>query len=555
VRQVARTLDLLNSVSPVVSVNSTICALLVRTDSTFSVLHGQSTTDPLSVEALMHDDDYVAPRSFVGDVLTAAVVRDVLSAQMPPPRIPKSKAKSRLWRFVDSYLPMSRQWFVAAATLQSLLLGDSGAKMVELASIRSPERTLSRSICTNALDAALNVYRQEPLPPLYGTGVHEARLKAATAEFDRLALGCCLMEFAGRLRNDCNALWTGGRQRCEVRSLTDRQCTLALNHAAAHQSDAALLIACSCGSTQRERPDLFSVDDAAAFYDTIGCSVCAESSTALVPLRNNAWRATVIGDYTANGAVQVKQPRFDSERNVLDKDLFSPISPLPKLLDDLLNDKPVPASSAPAGVADLARLVAQAQEQTRALLPTAAAAVAAAASSGTATSSERSPVAVDATAHHRLDVVVRKLSAAIETSCVHGGVGYEFECEQGHRFFEPLDCSTALRACVSASSSRERPLAMACARCKPQTAAQLRRIYVATSARGAQCVFRARVRTESENADEWHDSGAEVVLPAGKLIVLRLPVRAAIKLGDNSMRLMPNAVRLATTTSTAVREE
>jgi hypothetical protein len=544
VRSTARALGLLHPTAPLVVLNEATCALLVHCDAALVPIGGESAVDPLSIDALLHHSDAPPPRAFASDKLSHAHLSQLLAAHVAPPA--RNRTKLATAHSVDMYLPMSRHWFVAAATLQSLYLGDAvDAAIDAVPAMRSPERTLSHLICTNAARVALELYRNEPWPALYGADVHEARLKSAVVEFDRLAYGSCVKSFAERLRSDCLALWTDGRRRCEARSLSDRQCALPFGHAAAHRSNAVLLVACSCGSTQRERADLFDVDEASAFADAAACDLCAPTSPSQVRVRSSAWRAVVLGAYAGGDSlVHVKQPGFDAERSALDNDLYTPIAPLPRHLDELLGDAPATtAGGPPARIAELARLVAQVQEQTRMLLPAAAPVVAA----GAGTTSERAAsVAVDSAAHQRLDAVARKLSAAIEASCVHGAVGFEYECEQGHRFFEPLDCSSALRACVSASSARERALALACVRCKH--AAQLQRIYVATSASGAQCVLHARFQRDAESgaADESLDSGPEVALPSGKLIVVRLPARAATKVGDTTVRLMPNAVRLAT---------
>lgn len=555
VRQTARSLGLLHPTAPLVLVDDHLCALLVHCDAALAPISGASAIDPLSIDALMHNapNDALPPRTFVGDKLSLADLRALLIRHHITPTRSRAKAGANT-PSIDLCLPMSRHWFVAAATLQTLYLGDEiGAAIDAVPAMRSPERTLSHSICTNAVRAALDVYRNEPWPTLYGSDVHDVRLKAAIVEFDRLAYGSCVKAFAERLRSDCLDLWTSGRQRCEARSLSDRQCTLPFGHDSAHRSNATLLVACSCGSTQRERADLFSVNEANAFANESACALCAPAAPSQLRVRNSAWRAVVLDAYAGSGSVQVKQPGFDAERNTLDKDLFAPIAPLPKHLDDLLGDAPAAHAGPPARVAELARLVAQVQEQTRMLLPATAPVVVA------GTSERSAVVSVDSTAHQRLDAVARKLSTVIESNCVHGAVGYEYECEQGHRFFEPLDCSTALRACVSASSTRDRALALACVRCKQ--AAQLQRIFVATSATGSQCVLHARFQRDAESAhvDDSLDSGPELELPSGKLVVVRLPAHAASKVGDNNVRLMPNAVRLASVaasaTSTATEEQ
>lgn len=483
-------------------------ALLVHCDSTFAAPIGADGVDPLCAEALLSSDTALSPPAlWEGDALTGRLIRGMLAEVLEKRHaLPAAKAKPGDNSEPRVPLPTCRAWFSAAVLLQEFCFADERGGSGDV----GPERAVSQQLCKEATSAALQVYNAA-LAPVYAASVHDERLRAALATYARLAAGSCSRAFEQALRSECARIWAAGRQRCEAQSLLGLLCELPRAHDGAHRSGARLLLACSCGATQRERADAFSSADAVAFYAQFECCKARRA----LPLRSDAWSALVVAEgVVVERAMRVQQPGFVADRAALDDDLFAPIAALPTQLDGAPFD--APADAPVARLADLASLVAQAHEKSR-LVPS-----------------------DDAAARQRLDQTLRQLSSVIERRCVHGGVGFEYECGAGHRFFEPVDSSSALRACVSASSARERPLTLACVRC--DKTAQLQRIHVATSSKAAPSVLRVRIATADADDDEALDSGSDVQLPRGALVVVRLPVRTASE--SATARLLPNSIRL-----------
>ena len=106
--------------------------------------------------------------------------------------------------------------------------GDGGGRRVltaaALGRALDAETAFSTARCQAALPAARDLYSRA-LPPQYSQEVHDARVAAATEFFLTAAFGLASDSHVVRLRRECMSLWKAGRQLCDGRSLTGRQCT------------------------------------------------------------------------------------------------------------------------------------------------------------------------------------------------------------------------------------------------------------------------------------------------------------------------------------------
>ena len=116
----------------------------------------------------------------------------------------------------------------ATALLGSGSGGDGGGRRAltaaALGKALDAETAFSTARCQAALPAARDLYSRA-LPPQYSQEVHDARVAAATEFFLTAALGLASDSHVQRLRRECMSLWKAGRQLCDARSLTGRQCT------------------------------------------------------------------------------------------------------------------------------------------------------------------------------------------------------------------------------------------------------------------------------------------------------------------------------------------
>ena len=116
----------------------------------------------------------------------------------------------------------------ATALLGSGSGGDGGGRRVltaaALGRALDAETAFSTARCQAALPAARDLYSRA-LPPQYSQEVHDARVAAATEFFLTAAFGLASDSHVLRLRRECMSLWKAGRQLCDGRSLTGRQCT------------------------------------------------------------------------------------------------------------------------------------------------------------------------------------------------------------------------------------------------------------------------------------------------------------------------------------------
>ncbi|MCL7045522.1 hypothetical protein MKW94_017427 [Papaver nudicaule] len=130
----------------------------------------------------------------------------------------------------------------------------------------------STSWCQRALPAAKELYLKD-LPACYPTSVHKVHLDKALHAFHSMVKGPAVHIFMKKLRDECMAIWTSGRQLCDAVSLTGRPCMhqrhnieaderLLEGSAKLHSSGFVFLHACACGRSRRPRDDPFDFETA-----------------------------------------------------------------------------------------------------------------------------------------------------------------------------------------------------------------------------------------------------------------------------------------------------
>eukprot|EP00964_Phaeocystis_antarctica_P125405 scaffold89052_cov63-Phaeocystis_antarctica.AAC.2 len=141
--------------------------------------------------------------------------------------------------------------------------GDGGGRRVltaaALGRALDAETAFSTARCQAALPAARDLYSRA-LPPQYSQEVHDARVAAATEFFLTAAFGLASDSHVVRLRRECMSLWKAGRQLCDGRSLTGRQCTYRQHPLPGKPASDGLAAA---SGLLRVRDQLLSVNDVA----------------------------------------------------------------------------------------------------------------------------------------------------------------------------------------------------------------------------------------------------------------------------------------------------
>ncbi|CAO3691432.1 unnamed protein product [Umbelopsis ramanniana] len=153
----------------------------------------------------------------------------------------------------------------------------------------------SKSQCAESMHKSVDAYSKE-LPPYYTEQYHYLKRDIALNMYELFAQGPCYNEYKARLLDECDAIWKKGRQKCEARSLTGRECCLKRGHehqkidhqdtseddqdgevsgripSGAHNSGYRPLHACNCGKSQRIREDPFTLQSAnIGFFQSFTC--------------------------------------------------------------------------------------------------------------------------------------------------------------------------------------------------------------------------------------------------------------------------------------------
>ncbi|XP_022109278.1 protein smg8-like isoform X2 [Acanthaster planci] len=131
----------------------------------------------------------------------------------------------------------------------------------------------SEARCNKVLPIATRTY-QDGAPSHYTSTVHASRLTQAMKVFSQHARGPAFEKYANQLQAECQLFWQGGRQLCEVVSLTGHHCihkahllldsptdpeTEAVIPRMPHTNNNRTPCACNCGRTIGQRDDPFTL--------------------------------------------------------------------------------------------------------------------------------------------------------------------------------------------------------------------------------------------------------------------------------------------------------
>ncbi|KAG5668047.1 hypothetical protein PVAND_016004 [Polypedilum vanderplanki] len=139
----------------------------------------------------------------------------------------------------------------------------------------------------------------ELLPHHYSKNYHESKLNSALEIFYKYARGPEREILEQKLKENCDSIWTNGRQQCEINSLRGNPCILISKHAtnegSSHSSGVILISVCNCGKTQGRREDPYTIRKANyEFYQMLAtsCSVCEKSTKIDFPVSLGKSKAT-----------------------------------------------------------------------------------------------------------------------------------------------------------------------------------------------------------------------------------------------------------------------
>ena len=331
--------------------------------------------------------------------------------------------------------------------------------------------------CSKVFPAARDVYL-EMLPPLYSTQEHLARRERALAFFEARVRGPAVGLWRGRLAEECERVWQGGRQGCDAVSLTGRPCLNPRHNppdsSQPHSSGVRFLQACGCGRTRRVVEDPFAMESAEV--KVVQLTACAPScGESCGPLDPACWGVAVLG----SSAEGLAREEFVEG--------FSSLSTLQLLASDL---RATPAPSLAQALQNTAAWKQRRESSSRAR--------------GSKGEGGGRGKGVRRTADAFPPLLQKEAFPPLGTSAGgkkrgEGGageegkevaelsVGLEFECPAGHRFLLPLDAPQL---------AQPLPLFRPCPapQCTPVEVAQLMRIFVVRLEGGGGRIMQGLIR-------------------------------------------------------------
>ena len=129
------------------------------------------------------------------------------------------------------------------------------------------------------------------MPHHFSRSYHESKVEAALKVFHKYARGQEAQRLEEKLKDNCDSIWSNGKQQCEQLSLRGNPCILVGGHVNAesslHSSGIIYISSCNCGKTQGRREDPYTIKKANfKFYElmTKSCTSCEKADALEFPV-------------------------------------------------------------------------------------------------------------------------------------------------------------------------------------------------------------------------------------------------------------------------------